>query len=154
MLHVVGLLLVTLAVCALGLTALDTSGQPLPAKLFRGMWNALNLVTTLGDLSDLDEREKVFMMATMVGFLVVGGYAVTSLTGILSSDALMAARENRKMEHKLDNLANHVIVIGFGALGRLVAGRLHDAGEQVVVIDRGERPGGPGLQSRLPRSPR
>jgi voltage-gated potassium channel len=40
------------------------------------------------------------------------------------------------MEHKLDNLGNHVIVIGFGALGRLVAGRLHDAGERVVVIDR------------------
>jgi len=136
-LHVVGLLLVTLAVCALGLTALDTSGQPLPAKLFRGMWNALNLVTTLGDLSDLDEREKVFMMATMVGFLVLGGYAVTSLTGILSSDTLMAARENRKMEHKLDDLADHVIVIGFGALGRLVARRLRDDGEQVVVVDRG-----------------
>jgi hypothetical protein len=136
-LHVVGLLLVTLAVCALGLTALDTSDQPLPAKVFRGMWNALNLITTLGDLSDLDEREKVFMMATMVGFLVLGGYAVSNLTGILSSDSLMAYRENRKMEHKLDDLADHVIVIGFGALGRLVAGRLRDAGEQVVVVDRG-----------------
>ena len=77
------------------------------------------------------------MMATMIAFLVIGGYAVSSLTGVLSSDAVMAFRENRKMEHKLDNLANHVIVIGFGALGRLVAGRLHDAGEQVVVIDRG-----------------
>jgi Trk K+ transport system NAD-binding subunit len=42
------------------------------------------------------------------------------------------------MEHKLDRLANHVIVIGFGALGRLVAGRLHEVGEQVVVIDRAE----------------
>ena len=42
------------------------------------------------------------------------------------------------MEHKLDDLDNHVIVIGFGALGRLVAGRLHDAGEQVVVIDRAD----------------
>lgn len=42
------------------------------------------------------------------------------------------------MEHKLNDLANHVIVIGFGALGRLVAGRLHDDGEQVVVIDRGD----------------
>ena len=136
-LHIVGLLLVTLAVCALGLTALDTSGQPLPAKIFRGMWNALNLVTTLGDLNDLDEREKVFMMATMVGFLVFGGYAVSSLTGILSSDSLIAYRENRKMEHKLDDLANHVIVIGFGALGRPVASRLKNAGEQVVVIDRG-----------------
>ena len=137
MLHIVGLLLVTLAVCAIGLTALDSSGQPLPAKMFRGVWNALNLVTTLGDLTGLDEREKVFMMATMIAFLVIGGYAVSSLTGILSSDAVMAFRENRKMEHKLDNLANHIIVIGFSALGRLVAGRLHDAGEQVVVIDRG-----------------
>ena len=135
-LHIVGLLLVTLAACAIGLVALDSSGQPLPAKMFRGVWNALNLVTTLGDLSDLDEREKVFMMATMIAFLVIGGYAVSSLTGILSSEAVIAFRENKKMEHKLDNLANHVIVIGFGGLGQLVAGRLHDAGEQVVVIDR------------------
>jgi len=136
-LHIVGLLLVTLAACAIGLVALDSSGQPLPAKIFRGLWNALNLVTTLGDLSDLDKREKVFMMATMIAFLAVGGYAVSSLTGVLSSDHVMAFRENKKMAHKLDNFANHVIVIGFGALGRLVAGRLHDAGEQVVVIDRG-----------------
>ena len=71
---------VTLAVCALGLVALDSSGQPLSAKLFRGMWNALNLVTTLGDLTGLDEREKVFMMATMIAFLVIGGYAVSSRT--------------------------------------------------------------------------
>ena len=137
-LHIVGLLLVTLAVCAIGLIALDSSGQPLAAKMFRGLWNALNLVTTLGDLTGLDEREKVFMMATMIAFLVIGGYAVSGLTGVLSSEAVMRFRENKKMEHKLDNLANHVIVIGFGALGRLVAGRLHDAGEQVVVIDRGD----------------
>ena len=135
-LHIVGLLLMTLAACAIGLIALDSSGQPLPAKIFRGVWNALNLVTTLGDLSDLDEREKVFMMATMIAFLVIGGYAVSSLTGILSSEAVIAFRENKKMEHKLDSLANHVIVIGFGGLGQLVAGRLHNAGEQVVVIDR------------------
>jgi voltage-gated potassium channel len=138
LLRTVGLLLVTLTVCAIGLVALDSSGQPLSAKLFRGMWNALNLITTLGDLSGLDQREKVFMMATMVAFLVIGGYAVSSLTGIFSSDAVMAFRENRKMEHKLDRLANHVIVIGFGPLGRLVAGRLQAAGEQVVVIDRSD----------------
>jgi hypothetical protein len=137
-LHIVGLLLVTLAVCAIGLIALDSSGQPLPAKVFRGLWNALNLITTLGDLTGLDEREKVFMMATMIAFLVIGGYAVSGLTGVLSSDAVMALRENKKMEHKLENLANHVIVIGFGTLGRLVAGRLHDSGEHVVVIDRGD----------------
>jgi len=138
LLRTVGLLLATVAVCAIGLVALDTSGQPLPAELFRGLWNALNLVTTLGDLTDLDQREQVFMMATMVAFLVVGGYAVSSLTGILSSDAVLALRENRKMEHELDRLANHVIVVGFSGLGQLVARRLHEAGEQVVVIDRAD----------------
>ena len=68
-LHIVGLLLATLAVCAIGLIALDSSDQPWSAKLFRGMWNALNLVTTLGDFTGLAERDKVFMMATMVAFL-------------------------------------------------------------------------------------
>jgi hypothetical protein len=39
------------------------------------------------------------------------------------------------MAHKLDNLANHVIVIGFGALGYLVAGRLHDAESKCHTIE-------------------
>jgi voltage-gated potassium channel len=137
-LRTVGLLLGVLAVCAIGLIALDSSAQLLSDKVTKGLWNALNLVTTLGDFTGLDPREKLFMMATMVAFLMIGGYALSSLTGILSSDAVMALRENRNMEHKLDRLADHVIVIGFGPLGRLVAGRLRQAGEQVVVIDRSD----------------
>ena len=42
------------------------------------------------------------------------------------------------MERKLDLVASHVIVIGFGALGRLVASRLRDAGEHVIVVDRAD----------------
>jgi voltage-gated potassium channel len=135
-LHTMGLLLAALAVCAIGLVVLDSSGERLPAKVLRGLWNALNLVTTLGDFTNLDWREKIFMMATMGAFLMIGGYALSRLTGILSSDAVMALRENRTMERQLGRLADHVIVIGFGPLGRLVAGRLRDAGEQVVVVDR------------------
>jgi voltage-gated potassium channel len=138
LLHTVVLLLATLAVCAVGLIALDSSESLWPAKLFRGLWNALNLVTTLGDFSSLDQREKFFMMATMVAFLAIGGYTISSLSGFLSSDAVLVRRENKVMKSTLDRLANHVIVIGFGPLGRLVASRLRDAGEAVVVIDRSE----------------
>ncbi len=42
------------------------------------------------------------------------------------------------MERQLDRLTSHVIVIGFGPLGRLVAGRLRDAGRQVLIVDRSE----------------
>jgi voltage-gated potassium channel len=134
----VGLLFLVILVCAAGLIVLDASGQSLSAKMLRGLWNALNVVTTLGAFTSLDPREKLFMMATMVAFLMIGGYALSSLTGILSSDAFIALRENRKMEHKLDGLANHVIVIGFGALGRLVADRLRKAGDTVVIVDRSD----------------
>jgi voltage-gated potassium channel len=137
-LHTVALLLATLAACAMGLIALDSSIGPLRAKVFRGTWNALNLVTTLGDFTSLDQREKWFMMATMGVFLMIGGYALSSLTGFFSSDAVMNRRENKKMERKLDLLTDHVIVIGFGTLGRLVSGRLQKAGAQVVVIDRAD----------------
>jgi len=134
----VALLLLVLIACAIGMIALDTSSHPLRDKTFRGVWDALNLITTLGDFTSLDLREKVFMMVTMVAFLIIGGYALSSLTGFLSSDAVITLRENRKMERELDRLTNHVIVIGFGALGQLVAGRLQDAGERVVVIDRAD----------------
>ena len=137
-LRAVALLLGTLAVCAIGMMVLDNSGELMPARVFRGLWNALNLVTTLGDFTSLDQREKLFMMATMFVFLMIGGYALSNLTGFLSSESVITRRENKSMEHKLERLADHVIVIGFGALGRLVAGRLRAAGEQLVIIDRVE----------------
>jgi hypothetical protein len=137
-LRVVVLLQVTLALCAVGLFTLDSSSDPLTAKAFRSVWNALNLVTTLGDFAGLDQRAETFMIATMVAFMMIGGYAISSLTGTFSSAAIMALRENKRMDRKLDRLANHVIVIGFGAVGRLVAGRLQDAGERVVIVDRAD----------------
>jgi voltage-gated potassium channel len=135
-LRTAGLLLLTVTICAIGMIALDSTGQPLPAKIFRGVWNAFNLVTTLGDFTDLGRREQIFMMLTMCAFLIIGGYALSTLTGILSSDAVLALRENELMEHTLDRLADHVIVIGFGGLGRLVVSRLREAGERIVVVDR------------------
>jgi Trk K+ transport system NAD-binding subunit len=56
----------------------------------------------------------------------------------LAGDAVMVHRENKAMERTLDHLTNHVVVIGFGAIGRLVADRLRGAGDSVLVIDRNE----------------
>jgi voltage-gated potassium channel len=106
------------------------------SKLYRGLWNALNLITTLGDFSSLDEREKSFMMLTMIFFMVVGGYALTRLSGILSSDAVLVLRENENVKGKLSHISGHVIVVGFGALGQRVAKHLCAAGEQLVILER------------------
>jgi len=135
-LHTLGLLLLALVGCTVGLFFLEPSDEPLNRRAFTALWNAANLVTTLGDFTGLNEGQKTFMTGAMFTFLIIGGYAVSQLTGMLSSDAVMAHRENRAMKRTLDRLANHVIVIGFGPRGQLVAGRLQAAGDLVVVIVR------------------
>lgn len=133
-LHAIGLLLLVFTGAATGLALLDRSNAPTTTKVFNAVWNGVNLVTTLGDFSGFDERQKQFMLLAMFATMLVGGFAVARLTGILSGDDVMAYRENRVMERKLENLTHHVAVAGFRLVGELVAARLRDAGETVLVL--------------------
>ena len=78
--------------CALGLAVLDTSTEPMPHKLLLALWNAVNLVTTLGDFSPFDPRQRLFMLGAMLFVMVIGAFAISQLTGILSSADVVAYR--------------------------------------------------------------
>jgi voltage-gated potassium channel len=132
--HTIGLLALLLGGAATGLVLLDQSNAPFPKKVFTALWNGVNLVTTLGDFAEFDEHQRVFMLLAMLAALLVGGFAVSKLTGMLSGDDVMAYRENRIMERKLENLTNHFVVVGFHSLGELVTDRLREAGQTVLVL--------------------
>lgn len=132
--HAAGLLLLVLIGAVTGLMLLDQSNAPFSKRLFTALWDGVNLVTTLGDFSDFDDRQKSFMLLAMFATLLVGGFALSRLTGLMSGDDVMVFRENRAMERKLESLANHVVVVGFRRLGELIAHRLRDAGETVLVL--------------------
>jgi len=132
--HALALLLLLLLIVATGLTLLDNSTAPLPTKVFHALWDGVNLVTTLGDFSDFDERQKIFMLAAMLATMLVAALAISMLTGLLSGDDVMVYRENRAMERKLEQLSGHVVVVGFRSLGETVAERLRAAGETVLVL--------------------
>ncbi|MDQ7980662.1 NAD-binding protein [Paraburkholderia sp. SARCC-3016] len=132
--HAVALLFLSLAVSTAGLVLLDDSNAPFGKRLFTAMWDAVNLTTTLGDFSDFDERQKIFMLAAMFVTMLVAAYAISRLTGILSGDDVMVYRENRAMERKFESLANHVVVVGYRSLGQRTATKLKRAGETVLVL--------------------
>ncbi len=134
-LRAAGLLLLTLMGCMLGLLLLDDSTDPLPAQLFRALWNAANTISTLGDLDSLNHAQKAFMIGAMFTLLSVGGYAISTLTGVLSSDEVLAYREFRHMDKLLATLTGHVVVAGFGPVGRRVAAQLREQGRTVVVLE-------------------
>ena len=136
--RVLGLLLLVVLLCAVGLALLDNSSDAPELKLLQGLWNALNLVTTLGDFSPFDRYQKLFVMVVMIGVAVIGAYAVAQMTGLLSDPAVVAYRENRRMDKAVDRLHGHTVVIGYVGVGRVLAERLRQAGQPVVVIDRNE----------------
>ncbi|KDB08243.1 TrkA-N domain protein [Burkholderia sp. lig30] len=132
--HTIGLLLLLLGAAAIGLIVLDRSNTSLPDKMFTAVWDGVNLVTTLGAFSEFNLPQKAFMLLAMIATLVIGGFAVSRLTGMLSGDDVMAYRENRLMETRLQQLTGHVVVVGYHSLGATVANRLHESGETVLVL--------------------
>jgi len=128
------LLFLLLVIVAAGLTLLDDSNAPLSTKVFHALWDGVNLVTTLGAFTDFDQHQRFFMLAAMLATMLLAALAVSMLTGLLSGDDVMVYRENRVMERKLEQLANHVVVVGFRSLGEAVAERLRAAGETVLVL--------------------
>jgi hypothetical protein len=136
--RMVALLAALIAICAVGLALLDNSSRDLQGKLMLGLWNALNLITTLGDFSTFDASQRGFMLFIMLGVIVLGAYSMSQLTGILSSEAVLAYKENRDMEKVLDKLDDHAVLIGYQGVARALARNLRDAGTAVVVIERDE----------------
>jgi hypothetical protein len=132
--HTIGLLVLLLGGAATGLVLLDESNTDLPNKLFAAIWDGVNLVTTLGDFTEFNPPQKAFMLLAMFATLLIGGFAVSRLTGMLSGDDVMVYRENRIMERKLEQLAGHCVVVGFHQLGERVANRLRQSGENVLVL--------------------
>ncbi len=128
---------IILLATALGLAVLDPTNNPLPTKFFDALWNATNLVTTLGDFTPFTDAQKVFMIAASFSIMVLGGYAITQTINWLTSPIAAINRENRHMSRNFENLRDHVIVIGYSPLGRLVTDRMTTS-ENVVVIENRE----------------
>lgn len=129
-------LLATVAICTLGLYLLDSEATATDARLLGALWNAANTISTLGSLSTLNEAQKAFMIVAMLSLVGIGGYALTSLIGILSQEYVQIHRENKRMEKIIAKLEGHMILVGFGDVGRSIAKKLKAAGETVLVVDR------------------
>ena len=113
--------------------------------VFEGVsaWNgflwALDTIATEGARN---RPETVGGEITWVVLIVLGVgtllYALVTLMELLVSGHLRSLLDERREQRAIDSLTDHVIICGFGRVGRQVARDLRAAGERYVVID--ERP--------------
>jgi voltage-gated potassium channel len=130
------LFVVAILFSAGGLYLFDESGAPVSERALNATWNAFNTLTTLGDLTELSRTQKVFLLLGMVLLVMVGGYGISAIPGILSDPQVLQIRASRKAARAMRHVTGHVIVAGFGSIGRLVASELKKQGDRVVIIER------------------
>ncbi len=97
-------------------------------------------VTTVGfrEVVELSAAGKAFTL-----LLIVAGVGSVSYTAVTAAEFVVEGHlrqyiERRRMHREIETLDNHVIVCGFGRVGRHLAEQLDGDGEPFVVIDTDE----------------
>jgi voltage-gated potassium channel len=123
---------------SLGYWALGTG--PLDA-----VYRAVTVVTTVGfqQRSLPTASEKVFTVVLVMLGVGTALYAFGSLVELLVEGQLVATVGRRRMERRIAAMSDHVVICGWGRVGRVVADQLARQKLRFVVIDiDGDRLGG------------
>jgi voltage-gated potassium channel len=125
----VGLLLSLIAVGTLGYVAIEGMSA------FDGLYMTVTTITTVGfrEIQPLSAAGRWFTMALIVFGVGTALYTFSTFAGFVIEGRLRTVLGRRSMQRAIDALEGHVILCGFGRLGRAVSQRLGDV--PVVVVD-------------------
>ncbi|HEY6532934.1 MAG TPA: potassium channel protein [Acidimicrobiales bacterium] len=110
-------------------------------SLLDALYQTVTTVSTVG-FREVGESTGAWKAFTMVLILVGAGTVLYTLTVTL--ETLIEGRvtdhfRSRRMVREIEQVSNHVVVCGWGRIGRRAADDLRAAGRDVVVIDRDDR---------------
>ena len=101
------------------------------------LYQTVTTITTVGfrEVEPLDGAGQIFTMVLILAGAGTALYTLTMLIETLVEGHIGAAMERRRMDRSVASLHGHVIVCGWGRVGRAAARDLESARQQVVVVD-------------------
>src|SRR5580698_4408334 len=108
--------------------------------LFDAFYMTLITVTTVGcgEIHELSRAGRIFNSGLILFGVIVMLLAIGAMTQIVIELELNQFFGKRRIKGMIDKLQDHVILCGFGRVGRGAAEELRLAGTAFVVIDRNE----------------
>jgi voltage-gated potassium channel len=108
-------------------------------SLIDAMYMTITTITTVGyrELNgpDLSTTEKVFTMAIIVTGVSTVLYTFTLSVQVIVEGQLREFVGRRRMDRKIAEMRDHVIVCGWGRVGKGAANDIRNTGKHVVVVD-------------------
>lgn len=122
----------------LGVLAFGTVGYLiLGLSLIDALYQTVTTVATVGfrEVVPFGTAERLFTMALIIVGVGAVLYALGSLIETLIEGRLLETIGRMRMERTIETLQDHVIVCGWGRVGRAIAAEVVAAGKPIVVID-------------------
>lgn len=95
-------------------------------------------ITTVGfgEVQPLDTVSKMFTVFLILTSVIIVGYALRTITEYILSKNYIEELKQRKMQKKIDNLKNHIIICGYGRNGKQAAKKLLAYKKPFVIIEK------------------
>ncbi len=107
-------------------------------SLFDALYMTVTTLTTVGygEVHPLSPRGRLFTIGLLLVGVLTFFYAVTELVRVVISGEVQQLFGRRRMARNLAELKNHMIICGFGRMGRHVCREFSREGLPFVIIDR------------------
>ncbi|MFC0448848.1 potassium channel family protein [Rhodococcus jostii] len=101
------------------------------------LYQTVTTITTVGfrEVHPLDAAGQVFTIVLILAGVGTALYTLSVLLEALIEGNLRQHMEKRRMDHHIKHMSGHVIVCGWGRVGRASAHYLSSVGRPVVVVD-------------------
>ncbi len=126
-----------------GLLAAGTLGYQLVEgwSWFDSLYMTVITITTVGfqEVHPVSPAGRAFTMVLALGGVFTAFYAGVEFIRAVVTGEVLAVLGRQRMQSRLEKLSGHLVVCGFGRMGRLVAEEFSAAGLPFVVVDRDPR---------------
>ena len=104
-------------------------------QIIEGLWDTLNLVSTVGNLEELTIGQKIWGMIVITIGLGAVLYGFSIMQGLIHGKDMYRQWEQRKMKQALETFKNHIVICGYGHVGRRTAEELIKSKLDIVIIE-------------------
>lgn len=129
------------AVAFVAVVAIGTAGySALGFAPLDALYQTVITVTTVGfrEVHPLSKIGQVFTIALILAGVGTALYTFGAVFETLAEGHLRAARRRKQMDRRIAALRGHVIVCGWGRVGKAIAREVATDGRSVVVVDQDE----------------
>jgi voltage-gated potassium channel len=105
--------------------------------LFDSFYMTVITISTVGfkEVRDLSPGGRLLTLGVILMGVSVGAYAISGLMEDLVENRIRRLLGRRRLEKRIGRMRNHVIVCGYGRMGKMLSRELQGLGQEFVVVE-------------------